>query len=206
MIRVDRKYIPDAPFFVAVSGGIDSIAAAHLLHRMYPGKCKIFHFNHNLREQNNEMERMVLEFAEDNKIAAYTIKRIQDGELTEKALHKARQEAYRSLNADVVLGHHLDDAVESYIMRTVQGNPEYIPIPRITGFPSGYNIIRPFIRTRKADFEKYAKNNDLLKYVVQDETNQDPTYCRRNHIRHNVLPLFDGMGLPKVVLKKFYTP
>lgn len=204
MIKVDRNYIPSTPFFVAVSGGVDSIAAADLLHRFNPG-LGIFHFNHNLREQNNEMERMVAEFAKDRNLPFYFVRRSDDTDITEKALHKARQAAYQSLETDIVVCHHLDDAVESYIMRTIQGNPEYMPIPMVTTFPNGKRILRPFIRTRKTDFEEYAKNNDLLKYVVQDETNQNPTYCRRNHIRHNVLPMFEGMGLPKVVLKKFYT-
>lgn len=203
MIQVDRQYIPKQPFFVAVSGGVDSIAAADLLHRMNPG-IGIFHFNHNLREQNNEMERSVAKFALDRQLPFYFVRRSEGEDISEQALHKARQAAYKSLDSDIVLCHHLDDAVESYIMRTLQGNPEYVPIPRVTEFGNGKCIFRPFIRTRKSDFEEYAKNNDLLKYVVQDETNQEPTYCRRNYIRHTVLPLFDGMGLPKVVLKKFY--
>jgi tRNA(Ile)-lysidine synthetase-like protein len=204
MIQIDRQYIPKDPFYVAVSGGVDSIAAADLLHRFNPG-IGIFHYNHRLREQNDEMERSVIKFATDRDLPIYFVRRPDDVGVTEQALHKERQAAYQSLETDIVLCHHLDDAVESYIMRTIQGNPEYVPIPRVTEFPNGKCIFRPFIRTRKADFEEYAKHNDLLQYVVQDETNQDPTYCRRNHIRHNVLPMFDGMGLPKVVLKKFYT-
>lgn len=205
MINVDTKLIPTGKFYVAVSGGVDSIAAVDLLNRFNPGQVKIFHYNHRLRSQNDDMEQAVLKYAEDRMIPIVINSRPQTVGSSEAELREDRMNAYKALNSDVVVCHHLDDAVESYIMRMIEGNPEYVPIPTQTSFSeTNDRIWRPFLKTRKEDFIKYATFRNLMKYVVEDETNNESTYCRRNFIRNEVVPKFSGMGLPKVVLKKFY--
>lgn len=207
MIRIDRKLIPTYQFYVAVSGGIDSLAGAHLLHRFNPGRVSIFHYNHNLRLQNDMMEHEVRRFAHDISIPFVTEKRDAGGLSDEASLREDRMAAFRKLNSPIVLCHHLDDAVESYVMNMLKGKPEHVPITKMTQLVCSHStLLRPFIRTRKKDFIDYAESNSICEYLTEDETNIDPTHCRRNYIRHKVLPMFQGMGLPKVVLKKFYTP
>jgi tRNA(Ile)-lysidine synthase len=202
MIQVDREFVPDN-FYVAVSGGVDSIAAAHLLQRL-GYVVGIAHYNHNLREQNNLMQESVRQFAEDLGVVFKTEIReavpITGSE--EAVLRTSRLDFFKRLESNIVLCQHLDDAVESYVMNMLRGNPEHMPIPEYT--PLVYSqLFRPFLKTRKQDFIDYANNNDLMKYVVEDETNKDNKY-RRNWIRNEVLPQFKMYGLPKIVLKKFY--
>lgn len=206
MIKLDTDLVPST-FYVAVSSGIDSIAAVHLLQMLNDkSRIRIFHYNHNLRPQNDLMEQAVRKYANDFKIPITVIKREKKTDNTEDALHKDRQDAYKSLNSDVIVCHHLDDAVESYIMNMLKGSPEHIPIATKTYFlnDSKCAIYRPFLKTEKEDLRMFVKNYEYLNnYVVEDETNKDNTY-RRNYIRNEVVPKFKGMGLPKVVLKKFY--
>lgn len=205
MINVDKSILPDGDIFVAVSGGVDSIVGLHLLHRLLGPRIKACHFNHNLRPRNNVMEKAVEWFCEDNNIYLITGKRIgQMGEsFTEAELREFRHKFFAAISDNIVNCHHLDDAVENYMMNCLKGCPENIPIKPVSEFDQ-FTIYRPFLKSRKEKFRRYAENNFLDEYVVEDETNEDSDHCRRNWIRNEILPQFKDMGLPKVVLKKFY--
>lgn len=205
MIQLSKTLVPDGQFMVAVSGGVDSIAAAHLLKRIYKDRLVgIFHFNHNTRFQNFVMMEKSREFAFSLGLNFHCSFRDKKDDISESALREDRLQAMKELGSDLILCQHLDDAVESYVMNMLRGCPEYTPIPEVTAFHQTDKFIyRPFLKTRKKDFIDYAKNNDLMKYVEEDETNENTTY-RRNFIRHEVLPMFADFGLPKVVLRKFY--
>ena len=205
MINIIRSILPKDKFTVAVSGGVDSIAAAHLLIRLYgPDRVSVCHYNHNLRQQNNLMETRVKQFCEHNYVNYSTATRERKsikGSI-EATLREDRLNFFKTLQSHIICCHHIDDAVESYVMNMLRGCPEYMPIPVSTKLES-YSICRPFIRNAKAELIEYAKNNDLLDYIVEDETNVDTAY-RRNWIRHDIVPQFSQFGLPKIVRKKFY--
>lgn len=205
-IQLDNTKVPKVPFMVSVSGGVDSIAGAHLLHRLNPDKVSLFHYNHNLREQNNLMEESVRRFAKDFDIPLIVKTREPNQKHNKEAdLRKDRLDAMRPLDCPFVYCHHLDDAVEGYIMNMAKGIPEYCPIPTLSFIKNSKGgIYRPFLRTLKKSFRRYANHHKLNEYVVEDETNTDTTYCWRNKIRHDIVPQFEGFGLRKVVLKKFY--
>ena len=206
MIQVNRKILPDK-FFVAVSAGVDSIAGAHLLHRL-GYDISICHFDHCFQSENIWMVDNTIQFAEDFGIEVTVGQRTNgsheiEGSI-ESELRNARFKFFRSLNAPIVCCHHLDDAVENYVLNFLRGCPEYMPIQWVTPLnDSETSIIHPFLNTTKDDFLDYAKNNDLMKYVTEDESNMDTKY-RRNWIRHDILPQFKDFGLRKIVRKKFY--
>jgi tRNA(Ile)-lysidine synthase len=207
MINLDRPLIQKQEFCVAVSGGVDSIACLHLLSRIYKDKVSACHFNHNFQPINAKMQSSVERFCDQHNIKLTVAKRQSDDTIKsniEDVLRKQRLKFFSSLNKDIILCHHLNDAVESYLMNTLKGCPEYIPIPIITKFhDNNFNIIRPFLKTKKKDIESYVINNNLYDFVVEDPTNNDNKY-RRNFIRNSILPSLDKFGLEKVVLKKFY--
>jgi tRNA(Ile)-lysidine synthase len=206
MILFDKKLIPDGPFFVGVSGGVDSIACLHLLHRMLGNRVKACHYNHNLRPQNNIMQQSVERLCHELNIELVVGTRSSQDILNnvEHNLRQDRLDFFRSLNHDIVLCHHLNDAVESYIMNMLRGCPEYIPIPTITQLDdSSYSIRHPFLHSPKENMVSYANSQKLNGYVIEDETNQDSKY-RRNWIRNEVAPMFEKFGLEKIVKKKFY--
>lgn len=195
---------------VLVSCGVDSIAAAHYCTKKYKRLVTLRHFNHRLRPQNDLMQKTYIKFIADDK--NYSIEGYPPIDLTnyikdktEDGLRKARIE-YIINNIDCTIfitAHHLDDATESYMMNVLRGKEGYIPIPFITEVGSNL-IVHPFLFTKKADFIQYAQRNDLLKYVVEDETNKVTKGSRRNFIRNDILPLLDRekMGLRTIVEKK----
>lgn len=207
MIKVNNKILPDN-FTVAVSGGVDSISAAHLLWRM-GYNITVAHYNHNYQSCNREMMESVMDFCEDHKIKLYLEERewrhIPDiGGNVEAVLRESRMKFFRSLNQHIICCHHLDDAVEQYFLNFLRGCPEYIPIRWETLLKdSNKSILHPFLATVKEDFETYAENNDLMKYVVEDPTNKDNSF-RRNWTRNEILPQFKEFGLRKIVRKKYY--
>lgn len=196
--------------FVACSGGVDSIAAAHFLSRSNP-KIELFHFNHKLRPQNDQMEEYVRWFGKDHglQVVVKNAKEfaIKEDDGMEAGARAARIQAMLSLSpAKIVLAHHLNDAVESYLMESLTGRKREYIIPPKTTFAEGKDIaviFRPFLKTRKRDFVLYCQRNNLEKYIVEDETNKD-TNIKRNFIRNKVLPVVrEGFpGIETVVFKK----
>ena len=208
MIDIDRHVLTfDGDNFVtvAVSGGVDSIVGLHLLHRLYGEKIKACHFNHNLRPLNNVMQKSVEWFCEDHGIALISSKRAgKHGQiLSESMLRDLRVEFYESVGGTIATCHHLDDAVESYAMNFLRGCPEHKPLTSFSVFDKCI-LVKPFLCNPKSKIMAYAENNFLNEYVVEDDTNADSGYCRRNWIRNTLLPQFEEIGLRKVVLKKFY--
>lgn len=208
MICFLKSLIPQSDkFYVAVSGGVDSIVCLHLLHRIYKDRVAACHINHAFQPANDEMQKQVERFCIERNIELRISKRDPEHKITsnvESLLREYRLSVFNKLEHDVIMCHHLNDAVESYIMNTLKGCPEWKPIPTITQLLNGNYIRRPFIKVRKSKFEKYATNNDLWKYIVEDPTNQNNKY-RRNMIRNELLPMLSNFGLEKVVEKKFYS-
>jgi len=211
MIKLDRSLIPKGEFYVAVSGGVDSIAAAHLLIRLYGDRVKVAHFNHNLRPQNRTMQEMVELFCHNfyTECVVGTRDSTAVKSNAENVLRESRLDFFKSLYSNVVCCHHNGDAVESYFMNMLRGCPEYVPVPTCTPLDNCKLIkpkmlIRPFMKTKKEDFINYALNNKLTSYIVEDETNKDSSY-KRNWIRNEILPMLKQYGLPKIVAKKFYS-
>jgi len=207
-IHIDRIF-PNHNLHVAVSGGVDSISAAHfLLHMNYD--FKILHFNHQQRPQNKEMQNSVENFCEsfDLDLVVGSLDEFPSGDSTseEKALREARHAFFGSVPSkpQIIMAHHLDDAVESYLMNCITGKPEHKPIPEFCDWEN-FTIYRPFLKNRKLSFINWCKNHNLEKFVVDDESNNDVSY-RRNYIRKVVVPSINNIysGLPKIVKKKFY--
>jgi len=210
MCRINcQKNLVGNDVWVACSGGVDSIVAAHYLFNKLKRNVKLFHFNHALRAQNWEMEKAVKRFAAYYNLPIEIRRAHWDpNELVkspgENALRAKRMRALVQVvgDGDIIYGHHLNDCVESYLMNTFNGVGEYCPIPIIRGFDSA-TVYRPFMLTPKKAFERYADAYNLRDFIVDDETNANTKY-RRNWVRNRLLPVIEEEypGLEKVVFKK----
>jgi len=210
MIKLKKILDVSKPHYFAVSGGVDSIAACHFL--MSKAKrldITILYFNHALSDLNNKMEESVIRFAEEkNNGKVLIVKRtgeFESGKSLEMACHDKRFEAFGGLDKPVILAHHLNDCVESYLMNCFKGK-NCVPVPIKTKINDKVSLLRPFMLTLKSDFVEYANKFDLNKYVVEDITNYDPTICKRNWIRNKLIPAmmeeYDTYPLNGVVRKK----
>ena len=198
---LDRKIT----YAVAISGGVDSFAALHFL-KMLKYRVYGLHFNHNLRPQNDLMQEACQRFCDDHDMMLVTDKREAGKGTLEHELRECRLNFFRSIPRPIICAHHLSDCAESYMMNAIKGQAEHLPIKPVSFFhgqPS-MTILRPFLANKKKAMIKYAKNNGLMDYVVEDETNQHNCHYR-NRIRNLILPLLEDKGLEKVVFKKFYS-
>lgn len=200
---------------ILCSAGVDSIAISHYYQKRINNKYgawNIFHFNHQQRPQNDLMKQRYLEFGYAHDIPRKSPVLLKnegyygnDVQPTEDSLRQARLNYIKDHHYHniFITAHHLDDATESYMMNVLRGKEGFLPIPFITEV--GRNlIVHPFLFTKKKDFREYAERNDLMKFVVEDETNKVTKGSRRNFIRNEIMPLIqrEKMGLDTIVKKK----
>jgi len=207
MIKCDKNSLPKDDFTLLISGGVDSVVIAHWLKVRYRKHFKLLHFNHQVQEANSLMEQKVTQFSKDfsfDDFCVVTRKDVYCKDLSENGLRQWRLERLREEGGSFVTAHHLNDVVENYLSNCLKGCPEYRPINEITKFNT-FTLFHPFLKTRKKDIIKYALNNDLMQYVVEDPSNNE-TIFMRNWIRNKLArEIYDrNLGIEKIIIKKFY--
>ena len=180
----------------AFSGGVDSVVTADFL---LNGKRDVMlAFFHHGTSTSSIAEQFVIEFARNRGIHL-SIGRIAGercrGESPEEFWRNERYRFLDTFDQPVVTGHHLGDAVETWIFNSLHGNPRILPYRR-------RNVIRPFLVTPKSELRRWAEKRHLT--WVEDETNSDTRYMR-NLIRHRIVPeaLRVNPGLETTVKKKY---
>lgn len=185
--------------YFACSGGVDSITLLHFLSRGKNKPC-VVHFNHHLLPEDDSFEHIVGKFCEKLKLKFYVqhcVEKYNTGSV-EEWCRKVRYEFLYSLSGNVATGHHLGDAVESYLFNCIRGNPDYLPMPLKTK-----NIIRPFMLTEKDSIVTYAEKHRLGEYIVEDPLNQDIRKTR-NWIRSIIAPEIKKRFNLDTVVRKMY--
>lgn len=187
------------------SAGVDSVAITHFMMNHY-GIKNMFHYNHNYQEVNESMEASARLFSKDfnmNLIFGKCDKKLK----SESEYRNARLNSIinKCDEFTLITGHHLNDAVESYLLNCFRGNPEYTPIPLETSFGVFKRKIHPFLLIPKVDMIKYVCKNNLEKYVVEDPSNKVSKGSRRNMIRNEILPILerDQIGIETIVKKRY---
>ena len=185
---------------VAVSGGIDSMALANFVSQCHANRMMIIHINHKT-EYADSAEAFVREWAASKNIPilVHKVEKAPNkGMSKEDFWRKERYKFFNTLNFNcphkVLLGHHLNDAMETWVFSCMNGTPSLIQ------YEHG-NCIRPFLLSSRADIEVYAKSKQVP--YLEDPSNKDIKFAR-NRIRHNIIPeiLQVNPGLEKVIFKK----
>ena len=173
--------------YLGLSGGMDSVAQFHkLLEQNFKFVC--IHINHN----QNQYDIISQAFCE-NLCRKYSVKLIisnvyATNETNARDLRYAEFLKFVTPNDVLLLGHHLDDSVETTILNIFNGTSVFGA--RGIGDISVYknmNISRPFITNgiKKEDLKSYLKSRN--QDWIEDMTNYD-TNIKRNFIRHVLLP------------------
>lgn len=186
------------PVLAAVSGGADSMALMHLLHRS-GSPCAVAYFDHQTRQgASAEDGRFVKDSAEKlglpfylggADVAALAAASGQSFEMAARdaryafLLETARSHGYGS----IATGHHADDQAETVLLRLLRGSSPAglagIPVRRKAG---GVFIIRPLARTTRAEIRSWLTAEGVT--WREDATNSE-TDALRNRIRLELLPL-----------------
>jgi tRNA(Ile)-lysidine synthase len=179
---------------VATSGGPDSMAALDFMQRRR--EVTVLHFNHGTPHAA-EAAKFVRDYCSYTRIPAVFGE--ADTELkTEEEFRDARLAFFREArcagHGPVVTGHHLDDAVEWWIMTALRGNPLLMPVSGISS--------KPFILNSREEMHSWLTRNGVP--FVTDPSNKDVGYSR-NFVRHEIVPraLVVSPGLRKVIKKKY---
>ncbi len=181
---------------IAFSGGIDSVAIADFLMN---GKRDItLAFFHHGTVNSERAIGFVEKFAQERKLEL-KVGRLgcekPKGVSPEEFWRNERYSFLGSVGEPVITGHHLGDAIETWIFTSLHGESKLIPYSR-------GNVIRPFLVSPKDEIKSWVAKRNLS--WIEDESNSDPKYMR-NHIRMNIVPeaLKVNPGLGKVLKKKY---
>jgi tRNA(Ile)-lysidine synthase len=196
MIKLQGK-LP-RKIMVAVSGGVDSMAALDFLRRNH--ELEVFNFNHGTehgKEAEDCVRRYVQKYDLPFQIRGISKQHKPKGMSQEDYWRQERYawiDMFANSHLPVVTCHHLEDCVETWVWSSMHGTGKIVP--RTRG-----NVLRPFRQTRKRDFQLWADLNNIE--YVEDSSNTDTSYIR-NYVRHEMMPhvLRVNPGIYKTISKK----
>ena len=186
---------------IGVSGGPDSMALLHFLHRnrrLWHIKIIVCSIDHQLRGEESKADLLyVQDYCVQHAIEfvgrAIDVSHIQQADRlsVEAAARKGRyqvfEEIMRAWQADyLALAHHGDDQVETMLMRQVRGSSGTAKagIPVTRDFACG-KIIRPFLIVTKEQLLDYCEEAAIKPRMDSSNSSEDFT---RNRFRKYILP------------------
>ena len=184
--------------FVGFSGGADSHSLLHALVELSRREALppiiALHINHGLHEDANDWSAHCAAVASDLGVEFHErVVSVDAGASPEAQARDVRYSVFESFLASgdvLLLGHHLDDQVETVLFRLIRGaGPSGLAgIPEKRPLGTGW-LIRPLLGITRDQIENYAGSHQLA--YLNDGSNDDTRYDR-NFLRHEVLPLIES--------------
>lgn len=196
---------PDAPLFVALSGGPDSVALLHILHTLGHPVIAL-HCNFHLRGEESDRDQHFCEELCQQLGVTLKVKEFDTYEYMkrcnlslEMAARELRYQWWRNLleagtfNSShftfnlIALGHHQDDSIETLLMNLMRGTG----LNGLTGIVArneASHVIRPLLCLSRQQILDYLADNGLS--YITDSTNLENDTIR-NQIRNQLLPLME---------------
>lgn len=207
LVKEKLKDFPAETYFIAVSGGRDSVFLFHLLKDILPvEKLVVLHMNHSLRGDFSDQDQYFVEnLAKQNGIICHSTKvslnlKPGSGGL-ENVARTARYEWFKlkiaKENGIVFCGHTLDDHIETILMKMHRGSG----LAGLKGisyqqFTLGVSVCRPLLFTERCHITEFLSENNLP--WRDDHTNLEPEYFR-NEVRLNLTPQLSLTTKQKIV-------
>lgn len=191
--------IPKTHFHVACSGGSDSMILVDFLRKYPKNKFDLLYFNHGT-ECCDEAEAFIRKFSEETDIELHVGKISRERNPSESNEEYWRNERYAFLkkfsDEPILMAHHLNDVIETWIMTSMTGDPKIIPYHN-----PKYNIFRPLLCVPKSEIEAWTERHQVAH--VYDRSNSDIT-IKRNYIRHKMVSDVYRIspGIEKIMIKK----
>jgi tRNA(Ile)-lysidine synthetase-like protein len=190
---------------VGISGGVDSVALLHALVAV-GRKPVVLHFDHGWRVESGKDAAFVKEQARKLGLKYVGAKMRKTAVAASRGHREAdarvARYAFFSKTAKclgiphLVLGHHADDQVETFLMQLLRGSGAAGRGMDFLSERGGLILHRPWLGVWKKEITAYARRHKLT--WREDATNTD-TRHRRNLIRRRVLPyLQKQFGKPVV--------
>lgn len=188
------KQIENRKFFLAVSGGIDSIVLLHLFYKfqqLMNAELTVAYVHHGVssdqkltayRKKSLEFVKQQAELLDLNFVTNSL--QIQKELLSEQDLREWRYHQFKVLMTEdqiLVLAHHLDDQLESRLLDLIRGSHfhHWEKDPEFSD-----SVYRPLSQVRSIEIQDYAAKNNLI--WVEDPTNSE-LKSSRNWLRNKLL-------------------
>jgi tRNA(Ile)-lysidine synthase len=198
-IKNNFSFLANAKLLVAISGGIDSVVLAHILHSL-DYQIALAHVNFQLRgTESDKDEVFVKSLAEKLQVPIFvhcvnTKTYADEKKLSiQMAAREIRYHWFESIlvgNAYeyILTAHHLDDNIETFFINLNRSSG----LDGLIGIPEQNNkIIRPLLPFSREEIVKYAQQNKLI--WREDASNTSNKYLR-NKIRHDLLPVLQDIN------------
>ena len=193
-IVTNFPFIQNSKFYIAVSGGIDSMVLVHLFQH-FRLEFGLLHCNFKLRGEESDADmRFIHDYCDENRLQL-RIGFFETASIA-KEMKVSIQVAARDLRYHwfyeqmeennvqyVATAHHLDDNLETFLINLSRGTG----LDGLTGIPAvNDKVFRPLLPFSREEIEKYAKENNLK--WCEDSSNASDKYLR-NKIRHHIVPV-----------------
>ena len=190
-IENKKLFTKTEPVVVALSGGIDSMVLFDIITKLNENVI-IAHVNHNKRSESIDEYNYIEKMAQERNIIfeGYSLP-----DTSENFHHESRVKRYEFFRAlaqkyqssKIIVAHHLDDQVETVLMRIVRGTSfsGYSGIKEIR-YDRNVSIIRPLMDIKKEQIIEYSNENDITYF--EDSSNSEDIYTR-NRFRNKIIPL-----------------
>lgn len=203
-------------YLIGVSGGADSVALLHLLHREGFRQLVVCHLNHRLRGKVALADEHFVQRLAKRLGYPAEIQRTPVATLAEKSGRSIETEARHARHAffaacsrqwhcpRLLLAHHADDQAETILWNLLRGSRGLRGMPcrrTLQMDQRSIEVIRPLLDWRKASLQSWLQSHRL--HWREDESNQTPCAIR-NRLRHEVIPLLEslsGRDLPQALAK-----
>jgi tRNA(Ile)-lysidine synthase len=178
---------------VAVSGGADSLALLHILHRLagrFEITLSVVHVNHALRgEESDQDEQFVHQLAASLDLELFVESSpLAAGNIEEQARDARREFFLRLLNQKdgldkIALGHTRSDQAETVLFRFLRGSG----LAGLAGMRlrTPHRLIRPLLTSSRQEVRSWAESQRII--WREDSSNQDYRFTR-NRLRNDLLP------------------
>jgi len=192
IVKNKKIVLKTEPIVVALSGGVDSMVLFDILTKLN-SNVVIAHVNHNKRPESIDEYEYIQKMAKKRgvKFEGYTMSEHEQSNFQ----HDSRMKRYDFFRAiagkykakKIAVAHHLDDQVETVLMRIVRGTSfsGYTGIKEIR-VDRNVSIIRPLMNIKKEDIIDYAKEHKIEYF--EDSSNREDIYTR-NRFRNSIIPL-----------------
>lgn len=179
---------------LACSGGADSLALVALAASLR-SDFLVVHVDHGLRPESADEAAIVRSVAERFGLPfAATRAHVELGPNLEARARDARYAALRAFGAPAIaVAHTADDQAETVLLNVLRG----AATAGLSGMaPVRDDIHRPLLSLRRHETEAICATLALTPVV--DPSNADPAFLR-NRIRHEILPLLNGVAARDLV-------
>lgn len=176
--------------YVGFSGGVDSTVLLHSAVESCPERIIALHVNHGLEDSASDWEDHCSQICQQLGVEYRSIRVVigSEGNL-EAAARKSRYNYFQKQvgpNDLLVLGHHLDDQLETIWMRINSGRGVYgMPESRRFGEKETACLCRPLLAFSRTQLLEYASYFGLG--WIEDPSNR-MLDRQRNYLRHEFLP------------------